>query len=400
MADNDTKCLMFMETTGADPDAAKKFLEASAWSVENAINLYFTDPNMFNAPAAPPPQEQVRAPIAASFGTLAGPANPLYHGRQASTEPFRNYSQEWTRGSRQDERGLATLFSPPDYVFSGTLEQACISGMENSKWILVNVQTSEEFASHVLNRDIWKATKKNQVLVPIIKDKFIFCQRDQHSNFGMQFVNTYRITRLPCVSILNPITRALELNIPLKNIPEVNDVVGPILQFIEKKPHPQIPGSNNDSNNDSSFSEPSHNRRQSDELMADEDSIMARAIEESLKANNTNMDQTEEEEVEPEPQPVQNIYPAPKPEPAKDSSTTGLRIVLPNSKKVSRRFLKSDKVSELYAVIEHEHDAQWNDISKFVLTIPFPKLVLGVETLQKTLQELGLSRCVLTLTEI
>ena len=170
-----------METTGADPDAAKKFLEvmtpnseqilflspnngiftfwkisfckkenilpshknnikyeASAWSVENAINLYFTDPNMFNAPAAPPPQEQVRAPIAASFGTLAGPANPLYHGRQASTEPFRyffskklfarcfllrNYSQEWTRGSRQDERGLATLFSPPDYVFSGTLEQ-------------------------------------------------------------------------------------------------------------------------------------------------------------------------------------------------------------------------------------------------------------------------------------
>lgn len=385
-----------METTGAEPDAAKKFLEAGGWNVENALNLYFTDPNMFSAPAPPPPQEQVRAPIAASFGTLAGPVNPMYASRQAAPEPFRNYSQEWTRGARQDERGLATLFSPPDYVYKGTLEEACIAGMEQAKWLLVNIQTSEEFASHVLNRDIWKQTKKNQVLVPIIKDKFLFCQRDQHSNFGLKFVNTYRVTRLPCVCILNPITRSLELTIPLKNIPEVNDVVGPILQFIEKNPQPRIPGSNVDTG---MVPEPSHNRRQSDELMAEEDDEMARAIAESLKANQ--IDEIEEE-VEPEPQkPVQNIYPAPKPEPAKDaSSTTGLRITLPNGKKVSRRFLKTDTVSEIYAVVEHEHDAQYNDISKYVLILPFPKLVLDSGTLSQTLTELGLMRCVLTLTEI
>merc|ERR1719499_2109 len=108
----------------------------------------------------------------------------------------------------------------------------------------------------------------------------------------------------------------------------------------------------------------------------DEDSEMARAIAESLKAN-----EEEEEEVEAAPQPVQKIYPAPKPEPPKNTESTGLRITLPSGKKISRRFLKTDTVSEIYAVVEHEHDAQYNDISKYVLILPFPKLVLDSGTL-------------------
>lgn len=394
--DQDQKCLMFVETTGAELEPAKKFLEASGWNVENALNLYFTDPNMFNqAAAAPPP---LRAPINARFSTLAGPQqNPMFQTGANATEPFRNYAQEWTRGTRQDERGLADLFAPPDYVFKGTLEEACISGMENGKWLLVNIQTNEEFASHVLNRDIWKPhPRKNQVLVPLVKDKFLFCQRDHRSVFGLQFVNTYNITKLPCVVILNPITRALVLNIPLKNIPELNDVMGPIIQFIESNPRPEIPGSHN---------EPTQpERKQSDVSMTSEDAEMARAIAASLQTKDPmQAEEAAEEEVAPEPsppKPVQNIYPAPKPEPGKDAKSTGLRITLPNGKKISRRFLKSDNVSEIYAVIEHEHDDQYNDISKHVLILPFPKVVLGVDTLNKTLQELSLLRVSLTMSEI
>ena len=45
--------LKFMETSGADWDVAKKFLDASGGKLQNAINLFFQDPNMFNQSAAP-----------------------------------------------------------------------------------------------------------------------------------------------------------------------------------------------------------------------------------------------------------------------------------------------------------------------------------------------------------
>lgn len=144
-------------------------------------------------------------------------------------------------------------------------------------------------------------------------------------------------------------------------------------------------------------------RKQSDEIMDDPElaAAIAQSLQENLEDDNDeSFGEANNVATKEPPKVVQKIYPAPKPEPPKDSNSTGLRITLPDGKTIRRRFLKSDPVSELYAFIEHEHDVKFNDLSKYVLIMPFPKITLGHETLSKTLEELQLLRVSLTLTEV
>lgn len=392
---NDLKLLQFVETSGASVDVAKKFLEANGYNLENSLNLYFTNPSMFDGASTQPMQQDVRAPIAAQFQTLAGPANNFVHrsGAVRNEEPFRNYGAEWTRGaSKKDERGLATLFSPPTYVFKGDLERACEAAEAQKKWVLVNIQSTAEFASHVLNRDCWKDTAR---LAPIISNNFIFCQRDIASQFGTNFRNLYpQVYKVPSVSIVNPITRALAADIPMSNLPTVQEIMNPIVEFIEKNPHPIVPGFN------------TNNPKPVDEDAEMMDSEVKKAIAMSLADERMAQGKTNpspEEEVAPvrqEPDVQTQFFNPPQAEPAKGPQTTRLQIRLPDGKTVKRRFLKNATLSELYSVIEHENQREFADLNKYCLMQTFPKQQLGNDKLSQTLQDLGLTNCAVVLSAL
>lgn len=69
--------------------------------------------------------------------------------------------------------GLFGLFRlPADLATSGDLAMAKARAAHESKWLLLNVQSSTEFASHQLNRDTWS----HEALKEVLKGTFVFFQ--------------------------------------------------------------------------------------------------------------------------------------------------------------------------------------------------------------------------------
>jgi len=394
--ENEEIVLNFMQFTGVDDlGVAHNFCETNGWNLQASIESYFANPNLFSAGVsaaneAPFEEEPVREAIPAQFATLAG--NNMNMGRMAvaqpAAEPFRNYGAEWTRnGKNQDSRGLAQLFSPPSYVFQGSLAEACEAGMMQSKWILINIQATDEFASHVLNRDCWK---DNTPLSGIIKEHFIFCQRDKESQFGRVYSQRYHnYGPYPIVAIIDPITRAHLQKVPLSHQPTSQEIMPCLLTFMELHKKPGI------------------EEQIDDDHSEDFDEETKKALAMSLEMNNTSEIKPtaiEKEPVTTQPEPVvepqiQKTYNfgPPSPEPPKDKTSTTLRIKLPNGNSVQRRFLKEDQIKEIYSVLEHDHEMDFGDLTKFVLKITFPKKTLGADLLGNSLASEQIMNCRLIL---
>ncbi|CXI43337.1 conserved Plasmodium protein, unknown function [Plasmodium berghei] len=93
---------------------------------------------------------------------------------------------------------IGKLFSLPEFLICPlSLEEVRKKSKIENKYIIVNIQNSE-FESLKLNRDIWN----NETIQEIIKDSFIFWQRDEHDQDAIIFMNTYKITNLPCICVL------------------------------------------------------------------------------------------------------------------------------------------------------------------------------------------------------
>ena len=102
-----------------------------------------------------------------------------------------------------EEAGLGSLYKPPDDInASGSLQEAMKRAKESKKWLLVNIQAADEFASHVLNRDVWS----NETVKEVIRSSFLFWQREKGSQQGGQVVANYNLTQFPVVLIIDPRT--------------------------------------------------------------------------------------------------------------------------------------------------------------------------------------------------
>jgi len=410
--DSEVIILNFMETSGAEYDIAKRFVEAGGGNLQNALNLFFQDPNMFSQsapqinPAAnfsngmgqipqsgpmgfqnqmqPQMGQPVRAPMAAHFDTLAGPRRG---GRQAAPEPFRDYAQEWTRGTaRSDNRGLADLFAPPSYIFQGTLDQACEESTKTGKWLLVNIQSTEEFSSHMLNRDVWK----NPSIADIVKNHFVFAQRDQNSAFAKNFANLYKIWTHPSITIVDPVTRALRRKIVVPDQPDANNMLAPLVHFIEKSGLPSADGSHLQSSvksGDKPKPSPKPKVSAPAKLNNDDDEL-AKAIAMSLA-------EAEESSVSDVKKAPSNFHPKPSAEPPAGPEATRILVRCPKNPRFKRRFLKTAKLKEIYAVLEHEVDVSYGNLENFVLFDARKKQTFNA--LERTLEELGLLNLALEL---
>jgi hypothetical protein len=102
-----------------------------------------------------------------------------------------------------EEAGLGSLYRPPEDINSGgSFQEAMKRAKELKKWLIVNVQAADEFASHVLNRDIWS----HETVKEMIRSSFLFWQREKGSQQGTQVVNNYNLVQFPVVLIIDPRT--------------------------------------------------------------------------------------------------------------------------------------------------------------------------------------------------
>ncbi|CAE6197271.1 unnamed protein product [Arabidopsis arenosa] len=119
----------------------------------------------------------------------------MYHTSSVTVCP----NDIWDSGSR-----LSSLYRPPlNLLFNGSFEDAKSTSSREDLWLLVNLQSTTEFASHTLNRDLWS----NNVVSHAIESRFILWQVYDHTNEGKKISTLYEIdTTPPVVLLIDPIT--------------------------------------------------------------------------------------------------------------------------------------------------------------------------------------------------
>ncbi|KAJ4966876.1 hypothetical protein NE237_018725 [Protea cynaroides] len=98
---------------------------------------------------------------------------------------------------------LAILYSRPmELMFQGSFEAAKVAAITENKWLLVNLQSSMEFNSHVMNRDLWS----NETVIQMVKSHFLFWQAQDHTEEGMKVCCFYKLDSFPVILVIDPIT--------------------------------------------------------------------------------------------------------------------------------------------------------------------------------------------------
>ncbi|KAK7262138.1 hypothetical protein RJT34_29699 [Clitoria ternatea] len=233
----------FLEVAqGQTAETARQFLQATSWKLEEALQLFLIGSE--TGAVLPPPEnldstseprketasetaEQVRPPLPVIRETLYDDAM-LYGASRIghrSQEPssliaFRNFEEEMRRpGVWESEQGqgaaaaastaetsrdnLASLYRPPFHlIFNGPFDKAKDAASMQDKWLLVNIQSTKEFSSHMLNRDTWA----NEAVSQTISTNFIFWQVYDDTTEGRKVCTYYRLDSIPVVLIIDPIT--------------------------------------------------------------------------------------------------------------------------------------------------------------------------------------------------
>ncbi|EFJ41718.1 hypothetical protein VOLCADRAFT_98325 [Volvox carteri f. nagariensis] len=250
----------FMAITGADDGVAIQMLEAANFNLEDAVQLFFAAEGNVGGDqgagagggsgggdqrnAASPGLDNtdpdgVRAPLPTKIERLYGDdfdPRPMYqyhglNGRQqqaAQIDVFRDFRAETTAAASAAQgsgtaaapaaaaggstQGLSGLFKlPADLVFSGNADQARELAKVERKWLLLNIQSATEFASHRLNRDTWS----HEALKEVLKGMFVFYQTHETSADGRALIKAYRLesqgapsSACPAILVVDPLTGA------------------------------------------------------------------------------------------------------------------------------------------------------------------------------------------------
>lgn len=97
---------------------------------------------------------------------------------------------------KQHMARLADMFAPPDHLIckEGGFEGARTMAKDSKRWLLVNIQSESEFASHALNRDVWR----DELVENLVREGFIFWQTvSRYSARRTGCITSSRVTRSP-----------------------------------------------------------------------------------------------------------------------------------------------------------------------------------------------------------
>ncbi|XP_071735742.1 plant UBX domain-containing protein 7-like [Rutidosis leptorrhynchoides] len=451
--DQQTLVSSFLEiAVGQTADTARQFLQATSWKLEEAIQLFYVGHDGGAAAASSayvPPVEndalladqiargsenqigsesviendgsEVRAPLPVKRDVLYD--TPLLHGsirlgynpQEARTVvPFRNFEEElrrpgvWETGqgatstadTSRDNLNLATLYRPPfALMFNGPFEKAKEAAKTQDRWLLVNLQSTREFSSHMLNRDTWA----NEAVFQTISSNFIFWQVCDDTEDGSKIKTYYKLDSVPVTLVIDPVTgQKMRL---WHGMIQPENLLEDLIQFMDGSPNHHHFSLSHKRPRESSLA-PSP-KIQAIPVVAngaseeDEDMQMARALSmEPMKINheqplNNSDDANTEKEI---PKYEKRTYPTLPEEPKVDRNLlcrVGVR--LPDGRRLQRNFLRSDPIQLLwsfcYANLEGSED------KTFRLTHAIPGAVKDLDYDKKsTFDESGLANSMISVT--
>ncbi|CAL1276518.1 unnamed protein product [Larinioides sclopetarius] len=214
----------FCAITGANDEKAQKMLEVCNWNLEMAINMHVDSDYQENACVEPPVngvvEEDIRAPIPQSRAVLVEEDIGFHYGLRGRKrrphsvfDAFRDFQAEaqiqeqnaLQENSEQSKkrRTLEDLYRPPlDLMHRGNFSSARDFGQMSNKWLMVNLQDSQEFSCQVLNRDVWS----NRDVKKLISQHFVFWQVYNDSIDGEKYIQFYKPVEFPYIAILDPRT--------------------------------------------------------------------------------------------------------------------------------------------------------------------------------------------------
>lgn len=220
----------FCRVTNADEALATQLLRDSGLDLQEAIHSFLAIqeaggiPETENAPRDPTPEipspsdhdndfeyprpQPVRqespsaAPRAFTPSTTTRRQPAPYSGpphRRPGDAIIQDPFLDDIEGGDARAESLAALFRPPTHlVHSGSFEEAMSAGRAQQRWVLVNVQRSDVFASHVMNRDVWSDAAMQQ----LIQAHFVFWQRDER--LALEYTRFYSFSHAPHVAVVDP----------------------------------------------------------------------------------------------------------------------------------------------------------------------------------------------------
>lgn len=453
------KIAAFMEIADRSADKAREFLQATNWHLEEAIQLFYAGDEIGNniprahSPAEPAevgwedvsePSEPGLRPITSSPTDQAEdyvrPPLPvkreaLYedifmhraqHLAQSSNQPssvdaFRNFQDEANfRGHAPksdstsiegNKDSLAALYRPPfTLMFQGSFEQAKVEAAKQSKWLLVNLQSTKEFSSYTLNRDTWA----HETVKDMIRTVFIFWQVYDDTEEGRKVRTYYKSTIMPTIMILDPLTgqkmRSWEGMVGAERLLE--DLVlymdrGPLEQKQTSFPPPKRPRESNYKSNET-VKAPS-NTEEEEELRQ----ALAASLQDTresfenevghLDKNGTSMMQGEDVQAEAHTEavvkPKHNYLPLPEEPGHTDGNVCRVAIRFPDGNRGQRKFFRSDPIQLLWSFC-HSQVGEAGNGRSFRLTNTIPGVVGRVLDfdLQASIGDAGLANSMLVMT--
>jgi len=160
---------------GEDPEEAAALLGVtgtSIWGSDNnittatmgALNNFAFDPLLHSTSTS--------SSTAAGNNSTVLDARAMANAAAAATASETNAERRHVRSTTPPS--LQTMFAPPPYIHrGGGFQGARNTAKDARRWLLVNIQSDEDFACHVLNRDIWG----DELVANLVQDGFIFWQQ-------------------------------------------------------------------------------------------------------------------------------------------------------------------------------------------------------------------------------
>ncbi|XP_038701358.1 plant UBX domain-containing protein 7-like isoform X2 [Tripterygium wilfordii] len=387
--DQQTLVSSFLEiAVGQTADTARQFLQATSWQLEEAIQLYFvggdggviastsstenpnqnpsTSSNVVSDNHGQEGGDEVRPPLPVVRETLYDDAM-LYGAGFIPHEPsslvaFRNFGEEVRRAgvwesdqsaasastTENPRDNLASLYRPPFHLmFQGSFEKAKAVASMQDKWLLVNLQSTKEFSSHMLNRDTWA----NEAVAQTITTNFVFWQVYDDTSEGKKVCTYYKLDSIPVVLVIDPITGQKMRSWVGMVQPE--SFLEDLVPFMDGGPRDHHVTLSHKRPRESATIRP-HNAKVSSSETHDEDKELQRALAASMeRVKDADIGEKEVTTIDNELETCPKKSPAypPLPEEAKGDRKLLCRVGvrLPDGRRVQRNFLHIDPIQLLWS---------------------------------------------------
>ncbi|CAN4080979.1 unnamed protein product [Withania somnifera] len=435
----------FLEiAVGQTADTARQFLQATSWNLDEAIQLfyigneggaapYFNSPQLGNDALLGDPSlsgavkdsadnnllqsdgDDVRPPLPVKREVLYD--NAVVYGSSgmggSSSEPrvvvpFRNFDEEmkhpgvWEAEKRSTstadaaQDNLASLYRPPfALMYHGPFEKAKDAARAQNKWLLMNMQSTREFSSHMLNRDTWA----NEAVSQTIRSNFIFWQVYDDTEEGSKVCTYYKLDSMPVVLVIDPIT-GQKLR-AWRGMVQPETLLEDLLSFMDASPseyHVNL------SHKRPRETPQAPRQPQPQNELGEEDEELQRALAASMegienpgsvasKESNEASDVVKEEQLIKKP-----CYP-PLPEEPKGDRNLLCRVAIrfPDGRRLQRNFLRTDSIKLLWSFCSTQLKEAESRPFKFTQAIPGASKFLEYDN-NITFEESGLANSIISFT--